>query len=142
MRSILILFVGSILAMQNSVLSAEAADADVVVIAHASVPSMDAQLLSRLYTGRAVSVGDTPVTVVNAAVGSDLRNRFLGKYLQQDDRKYRAYWMVRRHVGKGIPPREFQTVSEMIEYVQRTPGAIGYVESSDVKPGLHIVLRL
>ncbi len=131
----------AVIAWQNMAGSALAADSDVVVIANVSVPTVDAQLLSRLYTGRAVEAGNVRVTVVNAAVGSNVRDQFLNRVLQQDDEKYRAYWLVRRHVGKGIPPKEFQSASEMIDYVLNTPGAIGYVRANEVTSGVRVILK-
>jgi ABC-type phosphate transport system substrate-binding protein len=119
---------------------ADEADA-VVVVAHPSVPRLDVSTVQRLYTGRAVEVGGLPVTVVNTRAGSATRQRFLLQYLQQDEEKYRAYWTVRLHVGKGTPPRELAGVSEVIDFVQRTPGAVGYIPASDVRAGLNIVAR-
>lgn len=120
---------------------AVAAESDVIVIAHPSVPALDAATVNRLYTGRAIEVAGNPVTPVNAVAGSPVRQRFLGYYLRQDEEKYRAYWTVRRHVGKGVPPRELKTSAEVIEYVQSTPGAVGYIDAADLKPGVKVVLR-
>lgn len=121
--------------------AAQAADGDVAVIAHPSVPAFDHALLARLYTGRAIEVGGVPVTVVDAIAGSSLRQRFLTTYLGQDEDKYRAYWTVRRHVGKGVPPRELSSPAEVIEFVQQHPGAIGYIDARDVKPGVRVLIR-
>lgn len=139
MKRFLLLLIVCLAAFNGRIL---AADTDVVVIANASVPPLDAPLLARLYTGRAVEVGSVQVVVVNAVPGSHVRDRFLNRFLQQDDDKYRAYWTVRRHVGKGIPPRELVTASEVIDFVQRTPGAIGYIETGDIKPGVRVLLKL
>lgn len=118
-----------------------AGDEGFVVIAHASVPKVDAATLQRLYTGRAIEVNGNPVTVVNAAPGSAARDRFLAAVVNLDSERYIAYWTVRRHVGKGVPPREFRTSAELVEYVQSTPGAIGYIASADLKPGMNVVFR-
>lgn len=118
-----------------------AAEPVAVVIAHPSVPRIDAATVARLYTGRTIELGGQPVTVVNAVSGSALRQRFLAVYLQQDEDKYRAYWTVRRHVGKGVPPRDLATAAETIEWVQSTPGAIGYIDAADLRPGLHVIAR-
>lgn len=131
----------SLFACQGLIGLAWAGDADVLVIANTSVPSLDAATVYRLYTGRAIEVGGNPVTVVNAEAGSPLRERFLHRYLQQDDEKYRAYWTVRRHIGKGVPPKEIKSSAELIDYVQRTPGAIGYIEASELRPGVKVVLK-
>jgi hypothetical protein len=61
--------------------------------------------------------------------------------MQMEDDRYVAYWTVRKHVGKGTPPRELKTAAEVIEFVQATPGGLGYVLASELKPGLNVVLR-
>ena len=118
-----------------------AADPAPVIIAHPGVAKADSATLAKLYTGRAIELGGQPVQVANLAPGSPVRQRFLGLVLQQDEERYRGYWMVRRHVGKGVPPREMGSAAEMIDWVQSTPGAIGYVDVSDLKPGLNVLTR-
>jgi ABC-type phosphate transport system substrate-binding protein len=119
----------------------QAAEPAVLVIGHAALPRLDSATVQRLYTGRAVEVAGIGVTVVNAPPGSPLRQRFLTLFLQQDDDQYRAYWTVRRHVGKGAPPRELATSAEVITFVQSTPGAVGYIDAADLRPGLNVLAR-
>ncbi|MFG6458788.1 hypothetical protein [Roseateles sp. BYS96W] len=116
-------------------------DAPVVVIAHAQVARVDAPTLQRLYLGRTIELAGSPVVVVNQRSASDARERFLKLVLNTDEEHYASYWTVRRHVGKGAPPREFASAAELIAYVQATPGAIGYVAAADVKPGLNVIYR-
>ncbi|MDO9315930.1 MAG: hypothetical protein Q7T97_15450 [Burkholderiaceae bacterium] len=124
------------------VLSGHAQDRDApVVIAHTTLQKVDQATVQRLYTGRSVEVAGTPVTVVNAAPGSKLRERFMSDVMAQDDNRYVAYWTVRKHVGKGTPPRELKSAAEIIEFVQNTPGAMGYIAASDLRPGMNIVLK-
>ena len=117
-------------------------DAGLLVIGHAGVPRVDVATLARLYTGRAIEAGPVAVTVVNLAVGHPLRSRFLASCMQTDEERYRAYWTVRRHVGKGAPPREVVSVAEMIDLVSRTPGALGYIDPTTAMSGLNIICRL
>lgn len=114
---------------------------DLVVVAHPSVPKLDLQTLQRLYTGRAVEVGGQNIVVANAAPGSRERQRFLALVLQLDDERYRAYWTVRRHVGKGTPPRDLRSPDEVLEFVRSTPGAVAYLKAADLRPGLNVVAR-
>ncbi len=113
----------------------------VVLIGHPSVPRLNAAAAQRLYTGRAVEAGGVPIVVVNAPSGTTLRERFLATVMEEDDARYTAYWTVRRHVGKGTPPREMSTAAEIIGFVQNTPGGVGYVFAGDLRPGLNIVFR-
>jgi hypothetical protein len=117
------------------------ASEDFVVIGHAGVPKVDAPTLQRLYTGRAIEIAGTAVTVLNAAPDSPVRAQFLLRVVNLDNERYIAYWTVRRHVGKGAPPREFHNTAELIDHVQATPGALGYIAAGDLKPGMNVVFR-
>lgn len=119
---------------------AQAADR-VVVIGHPTVRKLDAATLQRIFTGKTIEVDGVKVQPVNAAPGLPVRQRFLSQYLQTDEDQYVGYWTVRRYVGKGTPPPEVKQPSEMIEMVGRTPGAIGYLDESDLVPGLNVLLR-
>ena len=113
----------------------------VVVIGDARLTKLDAPTLEKVYTGKVIEVEGKPVTAVNANSGSTLRNRFLQVYLNQDEDKYTAYWTVRRYIGKGASPREMSSSADVINFVQSTPGAIGYIDEADVPPGVNVLLK-
>lgn len=122
-------------------LLAPAARAGVVVIGHPELPKVDARTLQRIYLGQAIEVGGVVVTAVNARAASVLRARFLQAYLERDEEKYTAYWTVRRYLGKGAPPIELAGGADVIGFVQATPGAIAYIDDSELRPGLNVLLR-
>ena len=111
----------------------------IVVITHAGVPTPDPAALQKVYTGRLIEIGGVLVLPANAR-GGPLRAQFLRTFVKQDEDAYQAYWTVRRFIGKGVPPREISTPGEMIGYVESTPGAIGYVEESDLQPGANVLV--
>jgi hypothetical protein len=113
----------------------------VVVIGNASVKKVDATSVFRIYTGRTSEIDGAAIYAVNAPTGTPIRNRFLASCLQQDENRYTAHWTVRKYVGKGTSPREFARSAEVLNYVTTTPGAIGYLEESEVAPGMNILLR-
>lgn len=121
---------------------AAAADEGLVVVVNAPLRGLDAEALRRIYTGRMIELENQALRPVNLPPGHPVRKRFLALALQQDDDDYLAYWTVRRYVGKGAPPRELATPAEVVNYVRSTPGAIGYLDPADLKPGLTVVLRL
>jgi ABC-type phosphate transport system substrate-binding protein len=131
------------LVLALAVMTAEASAAgDIVVIGNANLTKLDAETVERIYTGKAVKVGDIPVTAVNVTSDNPVRRRFLKTYLNRDDDVYVAYWTVRRYSGLGAPPKELPSSAEVINYVKSTPGAIGYVEEGEVlPPGLNILLK-
>jgi ABC-type phosphate transport system substrate-binding protein len=113
----------------------------VVVIGHASLTRLDLATLEKIYTGKVIEVDGIPVKPVNATSGSAVRTRFLQAYLNEDEDKYTAYWIVRRYIGKGVSPRELTSSADVINFVKSTPGAIGYIDEADVQPGINVLLR-
>jgi ABC-type phosphate transport system substrate-binding protein len=116
--------------------------AGVVVIGHDSLGSINPTVLKRIYTGRAVQVADAAVTPVNLKAGDRTRSFFFRAVLQRSDDEYIAYWIVRRAIGKGAPPLEVDTARDMIDYVRSTPGAIGYIDATQLEPGVQVLLSL
>lgn len=117
-------------------------DDSVVVIGHASLPRIEPALVQRLYTGRAIEIAGQLVTAVSLPVNDPVRLRFLSRFLNTDEERYRAYWTVRRHVGKGAPPRELASVNELLNFVARTPGAVGYVDAASLRSGVNVISKL
>lgn len=97
--------------------------------------------IQKLFTGKIVKLEGKNITVVNAAPGNAIRSRFLEAYLNQDEEKYIAYWTVRKFIGKGLPPPELDTSAAIINFVQSTPGAIGYIDVADLKAGVNVLSR-
>lgn len=129
-----------LLALASAAGGASAADG-VVVIGHPNLRQLDAQMIAKIYTGKVIEVNGVTVTAVNANSGSTVRNRFLQVYLNQDEDKYTAYWTVRHYIGKGASPRELPRSSDVINFVNSTPGAIGYINEADVQPGINVLLK-
>jgi ABC-type phosphate transport system substrate-binding protein len=113
----------------------------VVIIGHTSMRKLDLVTLQRIYTGKVVEIDGNPVIPINAPPNQSIRQRFLSEYLQQDEEKFVSYWTVRRYVGKGTPPREIGDTAALIAYVQKTPGAIAYVDDSEVTSAMTVLLR-
>lgn len=118
-----------------------AAQESLVVIGHGGLPKTDLATVQRLYTGRVVSIAEQAATPVNLQLGNPLRQQFVEVVLEQKEEQYTGYWLVRRYVGKGTPPREVASVEEMAKWVAATPGAVGYVPSSKVPAGANVIYR-
>ena len=113
--------------------------ADPVVIGHPDLHAIDRISLQRIYTGKVVEINGARLFPVDLHPGNQLRQQFLQLYLDQDEEQYIGYWTVRRYVGKGTPPRELDSPEAVIQYVKQTPGAIGYVDESQIQTGLNVL---
>lgn len=130
-----------VLSLAVSLIFAQAHAGEIVVIGNANVPKMDAATVQKIYTGKFIAVSGVNVSPVGLKPGMAVRNRFLQDFLNQDEEKYTGYWTVRRYIGKGAPPAELASATEVISHVQATPGAVGYIDEAELKPGLNVIAR-
>lgn len=105
------------------------ARAQVVVIANSAVTAetVSKQDLRDLFTGASSSLpGSThavPVLLRAGPVNDDFLNRYVGK----SDSAFRASWRSLLFSGQGAMPKTMDSDAAVLDYVARTPGAIGYV---------------
>lgn len=112
-----------------------------LIIGHSDLPKLDRVTIEKLFTGRVIEINGQPATVVNAAPGSAVRKQFLATFLAKDEDQYLAYWVVRRFIGKGTPPKEFATSREIIDFVTSQRGGIGYISASERTPELNVLIE-
>jgi len=52
-------------------------------------------------------------------------------YIQTSESKFDAFWTKRVFSGNGVAPISYENDSKVIDYVNRTPGAIGIINDSE-----------
>lgn len=108
-----------------------AAASDVQVIANSSLPlsSISASDLKRIFLGSTTTVaGGTHVEPVLAAGGA--HEVFLKQYVGKTDAMLRTRFKALVFTGRGSMPKSFDSEAEVVGYVAKTRGAIGYVSAS------------
>ncbi|HXE07590.1 MAG TPA: hypothetical protein VN612_06825 [Acidobacteriaceae bacterium] len=133
--------VGSILlalAVLFSLAGAAQARGQVVVIANNSVAASEISRaeLRDLFTGATSSIkGSGEVSPVLQKDGP-AHQEFLGQYVGKSDSAFRAGWRSLLFSGQGAMPKTFETDADVVEYVSRTRGAIGYISHSSPHAGV------
>lgn len=122
-------------------LSSKVHAGDIVIIGNSNVPQIDLLTVQKIYTGRVIAVSDVHIIPIAVKTGTPTRNRFLQDFMNQDEEKYTGYWTVRRYVGKGTPPNELDSTEAVINFVQSTPGAVGYIDEAELKTGLNVISK-
>jgi TonB family protein len=109
-------------------LGASAVAGDVKVIANPSVKveSISARELKSLYLGEKSSINGTHVEPVIERRGP-AHEAFLRDYLGQTDDQLRKYYEALVFTGRGSMPKTVSSDAEVVAYVAKTRGAIGYV---------------
>ncbi|MBU2885573.1 phosphate ABC transporter substrate-binding protein [Gilvimarinus agarilyticus] len=115
-------------------LASSAALAEVVVIVHPSGPdSMEKNQIRDLYIGRSKQLpGGQTADPIDLAQGQQLRDEFHTKVTGRSQAQLNAFWSKQVFTGKGQPPRMLDSSASVKAAVASTPGAIGYIEASEV----------
>jgi hypothetical protein len=100
--------------------------ADVVVISHPGT-SISAGEVKDVFLGDKQFAGTTKLVPVDNA---SLQDNFLSKFLDMPRSKYSSAWTKKSFRDGLIPPAVKSGDAEVIDFVKRTPGAVGYVSSA------------
>ena len=108
-----------------------AAAGGVKVIANSSVKadSISAEELKNVFLEESSSLADGSHVEPVLAKGGATHEAFVGHYLGKSDSALQIYYRSLVFTGRGSMPKAVSSDAEMIAYVARTKGAIGYVSS-------------
>lgn len=130
-------------ALLAAVSTAETQSAGFTVVANPSVAvtAMETKDVARLFLkqrtrwpdgGRAVPV-DQKMT---AAVRVQFSEAVLGKSIADVE----SYWNGQVFAGKDSPPTTLASDDEVLAFVRRTPGAVGYVSAAAATSGVTVIV--
>lgn len=119
-----------------------AAWAGEIVIVNASVgaSSVNRATLELIFLGSAKNYGDgVPVVVATLKEGA-VHESFLKSFLSKTPPQFQRAWRdLVFGGGASRLPQSFATEAELVEYVAKTKGAIGYIDDSTPHPGVKVL---
>lgn len=121
------MLVASILCLAAGSVSAE----QLRVIGNRSVPvaSLEQREIRNIYLGKK-KVWENGMRVQFVILGKgDTQDAFLNKYLKKNHNTFTRYWKKKVFTGGGQAPKSFDKERDLVEYVEKTKGAIGFVTS-------------
>jgi len=120
----------SMLALCLSVVTCLAA-AELKVIANPSVgaSSVTADELKGVFLATKTSLSDGSHVEPVLEKGGPAHESFLKEYLGKTDAALQTYYRSLLFTGKGIMPKTLASDAEVVEYVAKTKGTIGYVSA-------------
>jgi ABC-type phosphate transport system substrate-binding protein len=96
--------------------------------------------LARIFLKRKTSWPSGQAAVpVDQARNHALRESFGESVLDKSLERVESYWQAQVFSGKGTPPKGLSSDAEVIEYVRRWPGAVGYVSSNASTDGVNVI---
>ncbi len=108
------------------------ANDDLVIIANLDLTdnSIGQRELKRIYLGKQTKWGDGTSIVPVMLKSGPLHDEFIEGYIDRSVQRFVTYWRQMVFTGKGMPPKSFTSESDLVDFVARTPGSVGYVSSS------------
>ncbi|GAA5182205.1 hypothetical protein GCM10025771_30950 [Niveibacterium umoris] len=121
------------------------AAADLVVVANpvAKLERLSKDQVVNFYMGRVRRLPDgTPVYPVDLARdGGNEKAEFYQRLLGRDLAEVKAYWVRLTFTGQASPPVQAGSAEQVLDFVRRNPGGVGYVERSKVDSRVRIVFE-
>lgn len=114
--------------------------ATIVINNEVKTSTIDAESLERIYLGKK-TLWESGQRIVPVLLNEDspTSKQFLQNVLEKSVSQYRAYWKSRLFSGGGAVPKTFRSTEEVVEFVAKTPGAIGVVEAGHKDPRVRVV---
>ena len=115
--------------------------ADLKVIANSSVASnsVSADDLKAVFLQEKSSLSDGSRVVPVLAKGGQAHETFVKQYLGKTEDALMTYYRSLVFTGKGLMPKTLASDAEVLTYVAKTKGAIGYISSSAGSEGVKVL---
>ena len=109
----------------------------VIVNQDNAVSSMTRVEITRLFLKKMTRWHDgVNVTPVDLPIDSAVRDEFSRVVMERSTQNVSAYWRRALFSGRASPPRSLATDSEVVAFVSKNRGAIGYVSASSPLDGV------
>lgn len=120
------------------------AGAGEVVIAKSTVKTLKTEDVKSLFLGTLKTWPDgSKVTIVTLKSG-DIHENFIKTFTGKSGSQFSNYWKQLVFTGKGSMPNPSATEDELVQFIAKTDGAIGYVSDAKVSslPAGVIVIKV
>jgi ABC-type phosphate transport system substrate-binding protein len=103
---------------------------------HNPVEIVDRQFLEDAFLKKKTSwPTGSPIRPVDLPPTAPARREFSDHMLRRPVEAIRSFWQQRIFAGRDLPPPELKSDEEVVKFVMREPGAIGYVSNNAVLNG-------
>jgi ABC-type phosphate transport system substrate-binding protein len=140
-RSFLIILatVAALLCLPGSDRAAAADDLLVIVNPDNAMASIESKDLQRIYLGKKTMWEDGSSIVTVMPKDGTVHDMFIEDYLDRSVQRFATYWRQMVFTGKGVPPKSFVKESDLVEFVARTPGSVGFASTSAVTTEVRVI---
>lgn len=120
---------------------AQAAD-DIILITHVDTPvdKLNTADIKRLFEGKIRMWKNGDLVVLVQLKDDIIQESFLKKYIRKSPSQFQNYWKNKMFQGETHNfPRRFHNKTQLINFIKKTKGAIGYIPSETIPEGVKII---
>ncbi len=105
--------------------------ADIFIIGNKNVANyeLSAKEIREIFLGKQKRWSDNKEIKVVLLDKSEVHKEFIEKHIHRSSNQFKNWWFNRVYTGKDRFPEAFDTEEDLMEYVSKTDGAVGYVSS-------------
>ena len=116
-----------------------AQDVLIVVNRVSSVSQITEAQMRDIFTGTRSRFDDGGRAIPVTLKGEPVHEVFLHHYIRNSPEEFRTRWRKAVSTGQGSMPKEFGSEVDLLDYVEATPGAIGYVSRVGEKNSVKVL---
>ena len=125
---LLIAIILTVSALATELSADEVPASDIVIVANLEKPpaTISTSDIEALYDGKSTKIGEEKITITILKDG-DVHISFLKNFLKKTPGQFLSSWKKQVFSGKAKMPKDFDTEADMVAYITKTPGTIGYI---------------
>lgn len=123
----------ALILLARQTLPAEGPSVVVVANGSVSVTTISEDDLRETFLGTKYSLPNGAKLIPVLLKGGPVHESFLKSYLGKSVEGFRTWWLQIVFTGQGLLPKTFDSEADLVDYVGRTRGAVGYATRASVR---------
>jgi len=113
--------------------------ADITIICNKNVKidKLTTDQLREIGWGKKKSIDGQDLVFVRLIKNPEITEKF-SKVVSRTGMQFKRHWKNEKFRGKSVP-KGFEDISELINFIERTPNAIGYVDTENLSVNIKIL---
>ena len=132
-----------LLLMAITMLAPPPSQAEVIIIVNSNlkVTQLDKKDVQDIFLGKKITWPDDKETEIKFVLISDadFHSEFVKDYTHKSTAQFKRYWNNMVFTGKGMMPKNIDSMEALIQYVSQTDGAIGYITPGEPMEGVEVL---
>ena len=133
----------ALLLIMIAVMAPSASQAEVIIIVNSNlkVTQLEKKDVQDIFLDKKITWPDDKETEIKFVLISDadFHKEFVKDYTRKSTAQFKRYWNNMVFTGKGMMPKNIDSVDALIQYVSQTDGAIGYISPGEPIEGVEVL---